>query len=232
MLDGLALSWTRLFRIAAPSFARATPAALGNPVARRPGYSILDRLVKSPLATRPTSQDHHGGVHPRCLCAERLPNKEAAAPHAGRGQPSLGHPCDRGLSDRARTARSSRHDAPSASRCAGGVAGRPAQGRGTFPALIDWPTAHPTEAPFRPTLTAASGGSCGKYVGSMWEVCGKTASGLPRPTSPRTQKPRKHGAKCNGRYWARTSDLRLVETVEGGNERVAQGTKRQETPAK
>jgi ribosomal protein L20 len=31
---------------------------------------------------------------------------------------------------------------------------------------------------------------------------------------------------------ARTSDLRLVETVEGGNERVAQGTKRQETPAK
>jgi hypothetical protein len=36
----------------------------------------------------------------------------------------------------------------------------------------------------------------------------------------------------NGRYWARTSDLRLVEAKQGGKGRVARGTQRQATPAK
>jgi hypothetical protein len=32
-----------------------------------------------------------------------------------------------------------------------------------------------------------------------------------RPQEP--EKPRKTGAFCHGRYWARTSDLRLVEAA-------------------
>jgi hypothetical protein len=44
--------------------------------------------------------------------------------------------------------------------------------------------------------------------------------------------PRPRAKSNDGRYWARTSDLRLVEAVEGGNERELMGMKRQEMPAK
>ena len=46
------------------------------------------------------------------------------------------------------------------------------------------------------------------------------------------ERPRDGAADDDGRYWARTSDLRLVEAKQGGHGRVSKGTKRQETPAK
>jgi hypothetical protein len=45
---------------------------------------------------------------------------------------------------------------------------------------------------------------CGKYVG-------KRPLGSFDQQAQERKKPRKHGAKCDGRYWARTSDLRLVD---------------------
>src|SRR5262249_52880933 len=55
--------------------------------------------------------------------------------------------------------------------------------------------------------------ACASTRGNGGENCGKTAPTSAPPSLSESKNPRVHGGFHHGRYWARTSDLRLVEAA-------------------